>query len=549
VSSPAIASPVADGGVVRDSARIALGTGLSRVTGLIRVGIFAWALGQSGIADAFNLANVLPNLLYELVLGGVLSATLVPLFVDADRSGQDDGRGRQTDDVRSVIWSVGFTAALALTVVGLAGVALVSSLFGGGRVGAEQVRWDALIMLAALLVPQIFFYGLTTLAGAALNARRIFGPPAYTPVLTNIVTSVGLIAVGLRFDTTDPRLEFATADRTAVLWLGITTTAGIAAMAFPLLVVVRRDLPALRWRPQFRHPVIQRLLRMSTWTVGYVVANQLALLVITALLNGRRDGSLTAYQQAFIFFQLPHGLFAVSLMTTVLPSLSSAHLADDLDEFRNQFLSGLRLVLVVILPAAAGYVALAAPLVATLLERGAFTSSNTEVTSRTLIAFALGLPGFSVYLYALRAFYARSDTKRPFVLNVIENLINVTVAVGIAAAFGAGAPGMAAAFSVAYTISAGLALRRLAAEIGGFGPPARSTALDVGRMSVAALAMGVLVAGVARSAGADLSGGVITQLAIGVVVGVLTYGALATTLQVRVLAELMASVRTRLTRA
>jgi len=515
---------------------VAVGTGLSRLTGLVRVGVFAWALGQTQLADTFNIANLVPNLVYELVLGGVLSATLVPLFVEHD----DD------PEARSVLLSVGLSAAVALTLVGFAGLGAVAWLGGGTDAGP---RWEATLVLVALVLPQILFYGVTTLATAALNARRIFTPPAFTPVLTNVVSTAALVAVGLRLDGDDARLDLRTIDHATLAWLGLGFTVGVAAMALPLVRTMRRELPAATWAPRLRHPVIARVGRLSGWTVGYVVANQLALIAVTALLATRAEGSVTAYQQAFIFFQLPHGLFAVSLMTTVLPLLSSAHVEADLDAFRARFLEGLRLVLVVVLPAAAGYVALATPLVTLLLDRGAFDAGDAAVTGRTLAAFALGLPGFSVYLYALRAFYARTDTRRPFVLNAVENAINVAAAVVVAAVTDWGAGGFALAFSFAYTVSAFQALRRLDRELGGFGAAGRTAAGAVGRMVAAAVAMGVLVAGVSRWTGADLGWGVVPRVVVGVALGVATYLGLSAALGVDELTTVAHRVRARARRA
>ena len=137
-------------------------------------------------------------------------------------------------------------------------------------------------------------------------------------------------------------------------------------------------------------PPIRTVARLSGWTIGYVVANQIALFVVLALANGEGAGSVSAYTYAFIFFQLPHGLFAVSIMTTFMPDLAGLAAAATCQGFRERFGLGLRLLTLVVLPAAVGYIVLARPLVAMLLERGAFGGASSQLTAEVLVAFSLG---------------------------------------------------------------------------------------------------------------------------------------------------------------
>src|SRR5262249_27921083 len=156
------------------------------------------------------------------------------------------------------------------------------------------------------------------------------------------------------------------------------------------------------------------------------------------------------------FFQLPHGLFAVSLMTTYTPELARAGARNALDELRDRLSEGLRLATVAIIPAAALYVGLARPLVVTLLQHGAFSGTDSQAVADTLAAFAAGLLPFSVYLFALRAFYSHHtiDTFTPFWLNVVENTVNVALAFPLYAWLGI--PGLALAFSGAYLVASTL---------------------------------------------------------------------------------------------
>ena len=310
------ADEVAVGGgrsLLAASAAPAVGTMLSRLTGLVRVGALTAALGLTSLADVYNLSNTTPNILYELVLGGVLSATLVPLFTQTDADGDED--------TASVLVTVGFVAICALTLLAVLASPAINWLLALPLQGAERRRELAIgDDLLALLLPQILFYGVTTLATAMLSARRRFAAPAFAPVLTNLVTAAAALGVYFFVGTS------GSVDTTrSSLWaLGLGTTAGVAAMAAALVPALRRADVRLTWQFRPRHPVVGQVARLSGWTVGFAMSNQVALLIVLTLARRIGTGALSTYQYAAIFFQLPYGLIAVSLMTAVLPELATA---------------------------------------------------------------------------------------------------------------------------------------------------------------------------------------------------------------------------------
>jgi len=490
--------------LLRANVAVALGTGLSRLTGFGRVAALAYALGQTRLTDAYSLANSTPNIVYELLLGGILTATLVPIFVRA--------LDERDDDAVSAVVSVTTAVLVALTVVATLAAPLLVRLYTlsarGDDVDAFRAEATA---LARWFLPQILFYGITALFSALLNARRRFAAPAFAPVVNNlIVIAVLLIVPALA--SGDLTLEHARSDTAITVVLGLGTTLGIVATALVLIPAVRASGVHLRWRPEWRHPAVLRLVRLSGWTVGYVAANQVALLVVS-ILAARREGELSAYVMAFTFFQLPHGLLAVSVMTTFAPGLASMAGRGDLRAFRGRFGYGLRLLVFAVAPAAAGYLVLAHPLVSVLLERGAFGDASSERTAAVLVGFAFGLVGFSVYLYALRGFFALEDTRTPFLLNVMENGINIVIALAVVG--DSGVEGLAWAYALAYTISAVVALRTLQARVGRL---RRSVLASVLRSLVAA-GVTALVVRVAR----DAVSGDVLQVVVGVPVGVATY--------------------------
>jgi len=469
------------GALVRSSAVVAVGTALSRVTGLVRLVAILYALELTRLSDSYNAANTMPNLVYELLLGGVLSATLVPVFVGA--------RDRGDDDATSAVVS---TAAVALVIVTVVGLVLAPELV---RVFSSQVadpaeaaaQQQVATDLLRWFMPQVLFYGFITVVTALLHSRRSFAAPAFAPVLNNIVVSALFFSlptiIGRDLDTSGSLLQ-AVGDTQLITLMGLGTTAGVAAMALGLVPALRRTRIRLRMRPDWRNPAVRQVIRLSGWTVGYVVSNQIALFVVLALANGSGPGELSAYQAAFVFFQLPHGLVAVSVMTTFLPELTEAARRDDPATFADRFALGVRMMAVLILPATAGYVALSTDVVA-LLPIG---SASVELTAGVLVAFAIGLLPFSVYLFTLRGFYARTDTRTPFLVNVVENSINVALAFPLVA--WAGVRGLGVAYSSAYSVAAVIALVLLARRVPGL--IGRSTVDPLVRMALAAVACGAV---------------------------------------------------------
>jgi putative peptidoglycan lipid II flippase len=516
--------------VLRSSAPVAIGTALSRITGLARLAAMAYALGFTRLTDTYNLANTTPNIVYELLLGGVLSATLVPVFVEH--------RDRGDDDATSAVVTMAGVLLVALTVVGVLAAPAIVRIYTLRLEGADAAaQQEVATGLLRLFMPQMVFYGVTALATALLNAHRRFAAPAFTPVLNNVLVTAVFLAIPWLAGG-KPTLAGARHDTGLLLLLGVGTTAGIAAMAIPLVPALRRA--GIRLRPVFswRHPAVRKVVALSGWTAGYVAANQVALWLVLVLANGIAGG-VSAYTGAYMFFQLPHGLVAVSLMTTLSPELAAAAARRDLAEFRRHFSLGLRLMTLVILPAAAGYVVLARPAVVLLLQRGNFEPAAARLTAGTLVAFAVGLLPFSLYLFALRGFYSFHDTRTPFFINLFENALNVVLALAFQPWLGV--QGLALSFSIAYAVAAVVALRSLGRRTEGVIDPRLIAALT--RITLAAGVMTAAVA-VAVHLFPARTPPVVTVTA-GVAVGVTVYAAALAALRVREVAELLDRRRLR----
>jgi putative peptidoglycan lipid II flippase len=504
-------------GLLKSNLIVAAGTAASRVSGLVRTFVFLYVIGQTALADAYLLANETPNIVYDLLLGGVLSAALVPLFTSLMAS-DDDAKGRRDTNV---VITVAATLMVALTVVAVLVAPLVFRLYSlelGDDVDPQLFR-DVGTTLTRIFLVQILFYGLTGIANAYLNSRRRFVAAAWSPVLPNLIIVATLLSLPAAGDR-EYQLADVVDDGRIRLTLGLGATLGIAAMA--LTVVPAMFAAGLRFRPVFewRHPAVRKLLVLSGWTIGFVAANQIALLVVRNLALREGAGLAASYFSAFTWFVLPHGLLAVSIATTFQPELARAARDRNKAEFVRHSSLGVRMIALLTFPAAAGLIVLSEPIIG-LMQRGQFDPVDARNTARALAGLAVGLVGFSVYLFTLRGFYAHHDTRTPFVLNVFENLFNIVLAFVFVARWGV--LGLGLAYAVAYVVSALWALKVLSYKVPGF--PLAAVLASGWRMLLAAVLMAEAMWLVTHGVDDDQGWSGLAQLTVGGAVGLVVYGA------------------------
>jgi putative peptidoglycan lipid II flippase len=303
--------------------------------------------------------------------------------------------------------------------------------------------------------------------------------------------------------------------------LGLGTTAGIVAMVVGILPSMRRAGIRIRFSPDWRNPAVRRVLRLSGWAFGFVAANVVALVVVQNLARPG-SGDLTAYIMAYTFFQLPHGLLAVSITTTFVPELARAVTHRDRRSFNDRMSLGIRTIALFTLPASIGFIVLARPLVALALERGEFDAGDTLVTSRALTGFAVGLCAYSLYLFILRGFFAHRDARTPFVLNAIENVLNVGLAIALVGRYDV--LGLSLAYALAYTVAGLLAFQTMRYKVRGV--DVRGIVASIVRLTVAAVVMGMFVWLTSSQVGSNSGWGALTRCLVGIVTGVGVYGAL-----------------------
>ncbi len=529
---------------------MAFGTVLSRLTGLVRTLALA-ALGFEAVTHAYLKANTTPNLVYELVLGGVLSSTLVPLFVEWLRHPPDEA-------------AEALSAVVTLALVGGAAGSVLLFL-------ASQTRVLALIIsgpeigvasdLLGLFAPQVLLYSCITVLTALLQAGRRYAAPMFAPVLNNLIVIAVLVVVGERLSSSADPLATLQNDRGLLLLLGLGTTLGVAANAAALLFDLRELRPLLYWCWNPHHPVVQSMLRLSTWTVGYVACNQVALFFIQAATRSGNTDAIAYNLAATTFFQLPHGVIAVSIMSALQPELSSAYLDRDRAAFRTRLAQGLRTLIVLMIPMTIVYLVLSRPIVELLVLRGEVSLSAAHRTADTLALIALGLPAFSCYLLLMQAFKAMRNTRAPFIINAVENALNIILAgalYGGVTGLQMRAPGLGLAYALAYFFAALLAANAMAARTRGL--DGRAFSRTVGRCVLAgasmALATGVvwqllrlvLHTAASRDGGADRVRLLIEVAGAGTV-GICVYAAVAQALGVTELNSFLNGVQRRLRRS
>ncbi len=402
---------------LRGVGTMAAGTVASRTTGFLRTALLVAVLGVKGVALAFNVANTAPNIVYELLLGGILTSVVVPLLVRADK----DQYGEQYAQ-----------RLLTLTVIVLGGAAAVLVALAPQVVdlylnpGANSHDRALAITFARFFLPQMLFYGLGAILGAWLNTRGRFGPPMWAPVVNNVVVIVTLLVFWLVPGPAE--LTSATITDTQVLVLGIGVTLGIVAQTVALVPALRATGLQLRPRFDVRGSGLGHAARLARWTFFYVLCNQLVLVVVVRLASGAPEGrSYPSYTSAFLLWQLPHAVVAVSVITALLPAMSRDAAEGNLLDLRRQLDRGLRTTIAVLVPAAVGYLVLGRDLAVVVFGHGRTTDDEAQFIGTLLAVFACGLVAFSTYQLQLRAFYALQDTRTPAMVNLAVNVVTVVV--------------------------------------------------------------------------------------------------------------------------
>ena len=413
----------------RSSVILASGTVVSRVLGFISAIILARTLGTVGAgADTFALANQLPNNIYAIVAGGVLSAVLVPHIVKA---GLDkDGGQSFVNKIVTLGFVIFLAVAILATLLAPALVALYSQSGGEGGRGFSPEEIALAVAFAYWCLPQVLFYALYSLLSEVLNARKVFGPFTWAPALNNIVAMAGLVAFSVLFPGVN------TAD--ALVWtpamvtvLAGSATSGVAAQALILFLFWRRAGLTFRADFRWRGVGLGRTGRAVSWMFGMILVAQIAGVVqanVASLAAGGDAPSLAILRFSWLIFMLPHSVVAVSLATAYFTRMSTHARDGDLSAVRSDFMESVSRIGFFMVLASAGLIVVSLP----FARQFGGEPESIRAMALVIALYSLGLVAFSVLFVVQRVFYALEDTRTPFFLQVVQATLFVSLALAVA---------------------------------------------------------------------------------------------------------------------
>ncbi len=385
------------------------GTFISRILGLVREMAIAWAFGASAATDAFWVAFRIPNFMRRLFAEGSFSVAFVPVLTEVKET-------RSHEELKELVARTAGTLGTILLVVvaiGILGAGWFTRGFAPGSID-EPAKFALTTDLLRLTFPFLLFVSLTALAGGVLNSFNKFALPAVTPVILNICMIVGALWLS-------PHLEVPIM---AMGWAILA--AGILQLLIQFPSLRRLDLLSMpRWG--WRNAGVQKILRLMVPTLFGSSVAQVNLLLDTLIASFLITGSQTWLAQSDRLLEFPLGIFGIALGTVILPTLSRHHVSTDREGFSKALDWGLRLTLLIAIPAMLALVLLAKPILFTLFQHGEFTPHDVEMASMSLSALALGLPAFALVKILAPAFYARQNTKTPVRAGIISMIASMVL--------------------------------------------------------------------------------------------------------------------------
>ncbi|TLW93357.1 murein biosynthesis integral membrane protein MurJ [Saccharomonospora piscinae] len=399
--------------VARASGRMAIATLTSRITGFAWKVMLAWVATLGVLYDSFTVANTLPLIINELLLGGVLTSVVVPLLVRS----QDDEDGGESYTQRLL--------TLAITVLGVGTVvstACAPWLTGllmddSGEANPQLATW-----FAYLLLPGLLFYGLFAVLSAVLNAKQIFGPAQWAPVINNLVifATIGTFALV----PGDPTIVPTQMSDPQVLVLGIGVLTAMVAQALFLVPALRRSGFRFRWRFGLDDR-LKEFGGLAAWILGYVAVSQIGMIVNTRVLTSGAAGGPSIYSNAWLLFQLPYGVIGVSLLTALMPKMSRAAADNDHRKLVGDLSYGSRVTTLMLLPVSA-VMAVAGPAIGVaLFALGKGSVEDAQRLGQALAVSAFGLVPYALVMLQMRVFYAMKDSRTPTLIMCVMTAVKI----------------------------------------------------------------------------------------------------------------------------
>lgn len=405
---------------------MALGTLLSRITGVGRDIALVAAIGTGVFSDTYSVANSLPNIIYILIAGGAINAVFIPALVRHMKDDSDNGK-MFTDRLLTLVGIL----LLVIVTIALATSALIVHLYATNSWTSKD--FHVAVIFAIWCIPQIIFYGIYTLESQILNARDVFKLPMFAPIVNNfivILSAIGFMAI------TDKMPSTITVSNGQLALLGAGTTLGVVAQAVILIPALSKSGYSYTPRFDFRNTGLGKLGDLAVWTIGFVFVNQISFLIISKLTtyanvvaqqNAQVAIGFTSYQKGQLMMMLPHSIITVSIITALLPRLSKHSHDENLSEFGSELAIALRNVITFVIPAAIILVFMGSQIGVIMYGHGAASSEQGAAVGYISSMFALGLPAFSIFYVLLRTYYAQENTKTPFLLNLGFNVLHMGI--------------------------------------------------------------------------------------------------------------------------
>ena len=541
------AGPDAEGGTgtAGQSAIMAAGSLVSRLIGFVRNALIGMTLG-AGIGDAYTSAQFLPGQIYELLLGGILSSVLVPLLVRRRKADPDGGQAYTQKLLTFAVVGLGIATLLMV-----AAAPLITAI--QATKGSDEYQ-HLVTLFAYLILPIIFFTGLSALIGAVLNVRGHFAAPMWAPILNNVVV---IVTCGVFITVFGTAKGLAPQDMTPgrILLIGGGTLLGMVAQAAGLLPALRRVGFAWKWRWDPRGLGLREIGKLAGWMLCYVAANQIAVFVVVNMLNGVADNGSNAgvliFNNVFLLTMMAHGIIGVSVMTALLPKMSAAAAEGRYADVSSDLSRGIRLTATALAPIAVIYGVLAAPIAVTLFQGGAFTSQMASATAGVLVVAAFAVLPLSISYLCTYTFYSLQGNRTAALINLPVVGIRIAAYVVLSAVLSDSlvAAGMTAGNAISYVASALISLAVLRRRIGRLNLGSVVGALvKVLVAATVAAALGVLVVHLLPGGDAPARGNAFLQVVVGATVIIVVYVGAATMLRVHEVSQVVRMVRRKLGR-
>lgn len=446
---------------------MAAGTLASRITGVFRDIALVAAIGTGVFSDTYSIANSIPNIIYILIAGGAINAVFIPALVR--HMEDDEDKGKQFTDQLLTLVGLVLIAIVILTVL-VAG--LIVHLYATRL--WTPAEFDVATMFARWCLPQIFFYGLYTLASQILNSRNSFSLPMYAPIVNNLIV---IATAGIFISIMSQVPTAITVTSAEVNLLGFGTTLGVMAQALILVPALRKAGYSFRPNFKFRNVGNGKVGNLAMWTIGFVLVNQITFLMVsnlTTLANvlvstdpNTVAVGFTSYQKGQLMMMLPHSIITVSVITALLPRLSRQAHDKDLSAFGRELSDSLRLVAALIIPSAIFLLAAGPWIGALLYGYGASTAAQGAALGAVASMFALGLPAFSLFYVLLRSYYAQENTKTPFMINLGFNFLHIVIGFALFSLLpdGLQVAGLALGYSISYVVTCAITWNRVGKRV------------------------------------------------------------------------------------